>query len=185
MTNARDQIIQGALRCFAAKGYSASTIAEIEEAAGLSRGAGGTYAHFKTKRAILEAVIDAAVDQDDDVLAPQPDSLEGAARDGLAKLDEHRELMRLLFHDLDQFPELMERVVLRLLDGPYRLVAERTAAIAPNADAEAIATLLVGALVNFKLVETLVGPRPDTVDDDRIVHAWAHLYGLVIKGNQP
>ena len=174
----------GALRCFASKGYSATTITEIETAAELSPGAGGTYAHFKTKRAILEAVIDSVVDQDDDVLAPAPESLVAAARDGLAQLDNQQDLMRLMFHDLDQFPELMKRVVDRLIEGPYRLVAERTAAVAPEVDAEAVAALLVGGLVNFKLVETLVGSRPNGVSEDRIVEAWAHLYGLVIKGNQ-
>jgi hypothetical protein len=42
------------------------------------------------------------------VLASVPTSLEGAARDGLAQLDRHRDLMQILFRDLDQFPELQK-----------------------------------------------------------------------------
>ncbi len=181
MPNARDRIVAGAQSCFAAKGYTATTISDIETAAGLSPGAGGTYAHFASKRAILEAVIDAAVAQDDETLAPVPETLAGAARDGLAELDRQRDLMRLMFHDLDQFPELLQRVVGRLVGGPYRLVAERTAAVAPDVDAEATAALLVGALVNFKVIETLVGHHPGELSEERLVAAWAHLYRLLIE----
>ena len=181
MSNARERILDSARSCFAAKGYTATTIADIETAAGLSPGAGGTYAHFGSKKAILEAVIDAVVNQDDETLAPAPKTLAAAARDGLAELDRQRDLMRLMFHDLDQFPELLERVVDRLINGPYRLVAERTAAVAPNLDAEATAALMVGALVNFKVIETLVGQRPGGLSEDRLVDAWAHLYRLLIE----
>lgn len=183
--NARQRILEAASSCFAAKGYSATTIADIEAAAGLSPGAGGTYAHFGSKQAILEGVIDAVVDQPDEKLAPAPETLTDAALDGLAELDRHRDLMRLMFHDLDQFPNQMERVVDRLIEGPYRLVAERTATIAPEVDAEAVAALMVGALINFKVIETLAGKRPTDVSEERLASTWAHLYGLIIKDGQP
>lgn len=177
----RQRIIEAALECFGTKGYSATTIAEIERAAGLAPGTGGTYRHFESKQAILEAAVEAQLAVNDDVLAPAPASLEGAARDGLAQLDRQRDLMRVLFRDLDQFPELMTSVADRLIRGPYRLVAERTAAVAANIDAEAMAAIMVGALVNYKVIETMVGERPGGVDEDRLVAAWAHLYGLLIK----
>jgi AcrR family transcriptional regulator len=185
MDDPKARIVAAALSCFAAKGYSATTIAEIETAAGLSPGAGGTYRHFKSKRAILDAVIDGVVAQDDDVLAPAPTSLKGAARDALANMDRQRDFFLLLLRDLDQFPELLERVVDRLITGPYRIVAERTAAIAPNVDAEAMSALLLGALVNYKLIDMLVGQRPGSVSEARIVAAWAHLYALLIEAPKP
>ena len=40
---------------------------------------------------------------------------------------------------------------------------------------------MVGALVNYKVIETIVGERPGGVDTERLVAAWAHLYALVIK----
>jgi AcrR family transcriptional regulator len=181
----RSRVIAAALSCFAAKGFSATTIAEIEAAAGLSPGAGGTYRHFKSKRAILDAVIDSVVEQDDVVLAPVPKSLKGAARDALANMDRQRDVFLLLLRDLDQFPELLERVIDRLITGPYRVVAQRTAAVAPSIDAEATSALLLSALVNFKLIEMLVGSRLGSVSEDRIVAAWAHLYSLVIEGAKP
>jgi hypothetical protein len=114
-----------------------------------------------------------------------PKSLKGAARDALANMDRQRDVFLLLLRDLDQFPELLERVIDRLITGPYRVVAQRTAAVAPSIDAEATSALLLGALINFKLIEMLVGSRLGSVSEDRIVAAWAHLYSLVIEGAKP
>ena len=177
----RDRILDAGLECFGEQGYASTTIADIEAAAGLAPGTGGTYRHFASKQAILEGVIERELAANDDALAPVPTSLEGAARDGLAQLDRQRNLTRILFRDLDRFPELMADVVERLIRGPYRLVAERTAVVAPRVDAEALASIMVGALVNYKVIETMVGERPGNVDEDRFVKAWAHLYGLLIK----
>jgi AcrR family transcriptional regulator len=185
MSSPQQRILDAAMSCFASKGYAATTMADIETAAGLTPGAGGTYRHFASKQAILEAAIDALLAQDDAVLAPAPASLTAAARDVLAEFDWLRPLTQLLFRDLDQFPELLERVVARLVQGPYRLVAERIAAVAPSVDAEALAVLLVGGLINFKVIETLVGPGRGGVSEDRLVDAWEQLYALVLKQGAP
>lgn len=169
------------MQCFGDKGYAATTMSEIEAAAGLVPRTGGTYRHFSSKQAILEAAIEDELAANDEVLAPVPETLEGAARDGLAQLDRQRNLTRVMFRDLDQFPDLMASVVERLIRGPYRLVAERTEAVAPGVDGEAMAAVMVGALVNYKVIEAMVGERPGGVDEDRLVTAWAHLYGLLLK----
>src|SRR5690349_15648193 len=54
----RDQIIESAMRLFSRQGYRATTVAQIEEAAGLSPGSGGMYRHFPSKQAVLEATIE-------------------------------------------------------------------------------------------------------------------------------
>ena len=180
MPNARERVVEAAITCFAERGYGATTIALIEEAAGLSPGAGGTYRHFASKRAILDAAIEHVLSVDDDELAPVPTSLAGAARDGLAALDQRRDLMRLMFRDLDRFPDLMDRVVARLIAGPVRLVAERTASVAPHVDAEAVAVVMVGALINFKVIETMVGPDRAGVSETRLVDAWAHIFAALL-----
>src|SRR6201991_4999674 len=53
----RERIIDEALRLFAERGYSATSVAEIEAASGLSPGAGGLYRHFKSKYEVLAAAI--------------------------------------------------------------------------------------------------------------------------------
>ncbi len=181
----KSKVLAAALSCFAAKGYAATTMVEIEAAAGLAPGAGGTYRHFRSKRAILDAVIAAAVEQPDEVLAPDPTSLKGAARGALENLDRQRDLLGLLRRDLDQFPELQQRVMDRLIDGPIRLVAERTAAVAPHLDAEAVATLMLGALINFHQMETFIGGRQGGPSRERIVAAWADLYRSIVTTRPP
>src|SRR4051794_3479699 len=54
----RDQILEAAIGLFARRGYSSTTVAQIEEAAGLSPGSGGLYRHFPSKQALLESTID-------------------------------------------------------------------------------------------------------------------------------
>jgi AcrR family transcriptional regulator len=182
--DAKTRILDAALACFAARGYAATTITDIEQAAGMSPGAGGTYRHFRSKRAILEAAIDAELAVNDEVLAPAPVSLDAAARDALKQLDHQRNLTRVLFRDLDEFPDLQRRIVERLIQGPYRLVAERTAVAAPKLDAEAIAVLMVGSLVNVKVIEAMTGELPGGVSEDRLVEAWASLFALAIKAGR-
>src|SRR3954468_18996256 len=53
----RERIVSGALRVFAERGYSATSVAEIEAASGLSPGAGGLYRHFKSKYEVLAAAM--------------------------------------------------------------------------------------------------------------------------------
>lgn len=169
---------------FATKGFAATTMADIEEASGFVPRTGGTYRHFRSKQAILEAAIDAELTRNEEGLAPDPTSPEETARQGLAELDQQRDLMRVLFRDLDRFPDLLERTVDRLIDGPYRLSAERIRAVAPDVDAEAMAAIFLGSLVNFKVIEHLLGTRPGDVSDDRLVDAWAQLLWLLVEGNR-
>jgi DNA-binding transcriptional regulator YbjK len=49
----RQRIIDQAMRLFGEQGYAATTIAQIEAAAGLSPGSGSLYRHFPSKQALL------------------------------------------------------------------------------------------------------------------------------------
>ncbi len=98
----------------------------------------------------------------------------------LDSMDQIRDLTRMVLRDLDQFPELLTPVVDRLLEGPVRAVSASMSNVAPGIDGDAMATLLVGALVNVKVIEALAGKRPAAVDEDRLIAAWSHLYQLVL-----
>lgn len=164
--------------CFGAKGYAATTIADIEEAAGLAVGAGGTYRHFASKHAMLEAVVDAIVNVPDDELAPPGDDIEQTAHDALAYMN--ADMTRLFFRDLDDFPEQRAKIVDRQVTGPYRVVAERIAAASPDIDAEATAAVVLGSLIYFRVLEVLIGAGANGVSQDRFVAAWADLYRRVL-----
>src|SRR3954469_24220828 len=54
----RELLIDVALGLFASDGYRGTTIRKIEEAAGLTPGAGGLYRHFPSKEVLLLAAVD-------------------------------------------------------------------------------------------------------------------------------
>ncbi len=177
--DARLRILDAALDCFAAKGYKATTIVDIEEAAGLSPGSGGTYRHFKSKREMLEVAIERARADNDAFLAPVNTSMVGSAHDGIELFRRNRHLFTLLFRDLAQFPDLVGQVsdlVLRV----YRVAAERTAVITPDGDAEAIAVVVSGAMLSFGLFETMLGTHALDVDEERFAQAWGLMLNLLI-----
>ena len=179
--DARSRVVAAALRCFARRGFDGTSLADIELEAGFSPGAGSTYRYFPSKRSMLEAAVADALAHADALSRTEPRSLGEAGRLALASMDQLQDLTRIVLRDLDQFPELLMPVVDRLLEGPIRAVAARMSAFAPGIDGEAMATLLIGALVNVKVIEALGGQRRGAVDEDRLLAAWTHLYRLALE----
>jgi len=193
----RDRIVVAARGCFAAKGFAGTTIADIETAAGYTPRSGGVYRHFRSKEAMLEAVIEAELEANHrsviEVEDPAPDSdravvLEQVVRRGLGQLDRQADLMRILFGDLDQFPELVARVRTGLTDATYRDFADRLAAahsmgVIPDLDFEAVAVLAIGPVVDFKIKQHLLGFTPLDLTEDRLVHAWVHMFSQLFGGD--
>ena len=174
----KERILRAAMRCFADKGYAATTMADIEQAAGFQPRTGGTYRHFRSKFAILDAALDAELSARDEAAAAASSdagSVLETARAALRTLDGQRDLMKVLFRDLDAFPELFGRMSEQLIQSTYRETADRIAAMSPEADAEAIAAVTVGSLVNFKIIEAFTGRTPNDVDDERFAQAWAMI----------
>jgi AcrR family transcriptional regulator len=184
MTNeARSRIIAAAVECFAAKGFAATKIADIERAAGLSVGAGGTYRHFESKRAILEAVLDLVLDVPDEDIAPPGDDVEAIAHEMLDYM--RTDLLRIYLRDLDEFPDQRRRINERTIDTSYRAVANRIAATNPVIDADAAAAVLLGSLINFRINEALIGPDANGVDRDRFITTWGAIYRSILTDEPP
>src|SRR5258707_10822662 len=51
------------MRLFSQQGYKATSVAQVEAAAGLAPGSGALYHHFKSKEALLDAGIDRQLDR--------------------------------------------------------------------------------------------------------------------------
>lgn len=183
MESAKQRVLSAAIACFGAKGYAATTIAEIESAAGLSPGAGGTYRHFASKQAILEAVIEATVNVSDDEIASPGDDIEQTAHDSLAYMN--ADMMRIFLRDLDDFPEHRERIIDRTINGSHRVVATRIAEGNPDVDAQAAAAVMLGALTYFRMIDVVMGPGHNGVDQDRFVTTWAAIYRSLLDPSTP
>jgi AcrR family transcriptional regulator len=183
MPDARSRVLRAAARCFADKGYAGTTIADIEAAAGLTVGAGGTYRHFRSKRAILEAVIDATVAVPDDEVAPPGDDIEAIAHEMLDYM--RPQLIKIFLRDLDDFPEHRRRINDRMINTSYRVVAAKIAAANPDVDAEAAAAVLLGSLHNFRFNEVLIGPEANGVDRKRFIATWGAMYRELLSPRDP
>ena len=65
----RARVLQVARELFGRQGYKATTITQIEQAAGLSPGSGGLYRHFPSKKALLEESLKQQVESGPDLSA--------------------------------------------------------------------------------------------------------------------
>jgi AcrR family transcriptional regulator len=174
---------------FGRQGYHATTIAQIEAAAGLSAGAGGLYRHFPSKRALLEEGLRRQAEAGRPLLAylDDPGALAGlsrrdrflaVARAGLRRLGDERDVNRLLLRDLATFPDLLERVRRQELARVHEaltafLIRENPAGAQDHA---AVAAVLMAAVSHYWVMADVFGGRhPHGVDPDRFLGALTDL----------
>jgi AcrR family transcriptional regulator len=173
---------------FGRQGYHATTIAQIEAAAGLSAGAGGLYRHFKSKRALLEEGLNRQADAGRPLLGylADPGALRGlsrqdrflaVARAGLQRLGEERDVNRLLLRDLASFPDLLEQVRARELARVHEALTAFVRRESPEAgDPAALAAVLMAAVSHYWIMSDVFGGQhPHGVDADRFLVTLAGL----------
>ena len=59
----RERLVTEAMRLFSTKGYEATSVSQIEAAAGLAAGSGALYHHFRSKESLLAAGIARQLDR--------------------------------------------------------------------------------------------------------------------------
>jgi AcrR family transcriptional regulator len=181
------------MELFGRQGYHATTIAQIEAAAGLSAGAGGLYRHFASKRALLEE----GLDRQTAAGRPLLDSLAGAApaglpraelflavsHAGLRRLEEERDVNRLLLRDLAAFPDLLERVRAAELARVHEaLTGFVTREVPDNEDPAALAAVLLAAVSHYWIMtDVFAGTHPHGIGADRFLRTLAGL----VAGSAP
>lgn len=183
-TPTRERIVDEAMRLFSQHGYAATSIARIEEAAGLTPGAGGLYHHFKSKEAVLAAGIErqlerlGALRKIRHVLGSVGDlraELTLTARYVLAELDNESELLRILASDMRNRPQVLTTAVEELFSSTFTGFAEwidenATRPLSPN-EARAIAVFGLGSLLSSRVMRDVLG-IPVQVDDETLVDTW-------------
>ncbi|SEG92406.1 DNA-binding transcriptional regulator, AcrR family [Thermomonospora echinospora] len=201
-TSTRERIVTESLRLFADRGYAATSVAEIEAAAGLSPGAGGLYRHFRSKEEVLAAAVREHITRTREQIAsvmeiagdfagrPLEVRLKMACKAGLAKMREEQDLIRVLFRDLDQFPhlvaEMREGIVNPLYDSIATWLGSQPEYDDADEDWPAIASVLGGAVVNYWLSNESLYESPTRVDETRFVDGWVRLaLGLVAAEHSP
>lgn len=184
----RREILEAAFRCFARRGFHATTMQEIADEAGLS--AGAPYRYFDGKQALIEALAGAGREQKREALQRLQDgggadaltnvvraileSLRAPEADAAVRLDvrlwgealDHGELRAVVAAELDA------------LVGPIadHLRAERAAGrIRGDADPGAVARAVVALLIGFELQRAYA---PDLDVGDYAAAVRALLAGL-------
>src|SRR5947209_17437014 len=154
------------MRLFAERGFSGTSVADIEEAVGLQPRRGGLYKHFASKHDLLETAVRRHL-EDARSLAQTVSSLdvEGAAssesaarslltsigRVFLAEMDRLEALTRILEHDAARLGELTEAVKTEAVDLSYRTATRLLEQVVPAiTDADATAVVMLGSLVAFR-----------------------------------
>lgn len=191
-TTTRERIVDEAMRLFSEHGYSATSIAKIEAAAGLTPGAGGVYHHFASKEAVLAAGIErqlsrlGALREIRDVLGSLGDlkaELTLTARYVLAELDSESELLRILASDARNRPQLLTAAVEELVSSTFTgfatWIGESAQRPIAAEEATAIAVFGLGSLFSTRLLRDVLG-IPTQVDDQTLVDIWVQTMSTAL-----
>jgi AcrR family transcriptional regulator len=192
----KDRVVQEAMRLFGEQGYAATSIAQIEAAAGLSPGSGSLYKHFRSKAALLAEGITRLIDAGEQLRAlldTPPDPATAAlplrervayvAEAGLQRLGEERDFNRILMRDLQSFPELLARARDDEIRHNHLGLSKWLAVQAqsePEGDTErdweAVAAVLMDATAHYWLMRDIFGgEHPTGVSQSRYLHALVDL----------
>lgn len=181
----RQRIIEEAARLFSSQGYTATSVADIQLACGLTGGSGALYKHFGSKQAVLEAIVaqhlESIADGRRDLDPVIPDdtraALELVGRAIWATMEHNRDALRIIFRDLDQFPDLLDEMWQGVVGGLYQGAAEwiRQGVAAGRmtvADPDATASVLLASLTYYQILNAVIGRTPGDVGKEEFFAAW-------------
>ena len=181
----RERLVREATRLFSERGYGTTSVADIQLACGLTGGSGALYKHFPSKRALLEAVVrrhlgslSSGAHQVADSAAQDPRAFLRTVGDSvLSAIERDRDLLRIIFRDLDAFPDLLEEIWRGVLDNLYRSLTlwverERDAGRVSVDDPAATASVLLASLTYYQILDSLIGRTPGGIDRGRYLDAW-------------
>lgn len=185
----RQRVLTEAMRLFGEQGFSATTVAQIESAAGLRAGSGGLYRHFASKRELLEQGLRAQLASKQELMQfvdnpaphgglPLSERLMAVARAGLARLQAERDLNRIMLRDLRFFPELAELVRADEIEGIRRALSawlKVQVDPAPDLDWNALAAVLMNGVSHFWVLRDSLGSHPSGIEEGRYLETLVDL----------
>jgi AcrR family transcriptional regulator len=180
----RERLVTEAMRLFGEQGYRATSVAQIEAAAGLAPGSGALYHHFKSKEALLEAGIDRQLDRRRAMrdiralfagLGDLRSELTMLGRYVLAVLDEETQLLQIAARTPSDRSARLNNAYAALFDTLYAELADWVKGWAPRIsqqDAAAIAAIGVNALLGKRATSTLFHAPGTDIPDEQYIAAW-------------
>jgi AcrR family transcriptional regulator len=183
-TPTRERLVTEAMRLFGEQGYQATSITQIEAAAGLAPGSGALYHHFKSKEALLEAGIDRQLDRRramHDIrtlfagLGDLRIELTMLGRYVLTVLDEETRLLQIAARTPPDQSARLNNAYAALIDGLHAEVADWIKGWAPkisNQDAKAISAIGVNALLGKRATSTVFRAPGTDMQDEHYIAEW-------------
>lgn len=186
----RGRILTEAMHLFGVQGFGGTSIAQIEEAAGLRPGSGGLYRHFTSKDELLAAGIRETIRARSELLpsmVPEPGVstetiLRAVAEAGLRRLDDERDVNRILVRDLSSSPELLAFMRDAEIRTNHRaLVALLVAIGGAESDTEALAAVLINAISHYWLLRDVFGgEHPLGISEERYLATLVTMTATLI-----
>ncbi|NMO01231.1 TetR/AcrR family transcriptional regulator [Gordonia sp. TBRC 11910] len=189
----RDRLIDEAMRLFGEQGYRATSVAQIEKAAGLTPGSGGLYHHFRTKESLLEAGIDRQLDRMNALrdirqifegLTDLRSELTVLGRYTLSVIDEEAQLLRIVSSELRDRPRKLADTIAGLVGESYAGMAQWILRRAPDVDpgvAQGIAAVALNALFAHRMMPDILGAQAVSVDEDALIAEWVTMVAARVE----
>ncbi|MDZ7886623.1 MAG: helix-turn-helix domain-containing protein [Mycobacterium sp.] len=180
----RERLVTEAMRLFSEQGYRATSVAQIESAAGLAAGSGALYHHFKSKESLLEAGIDRQLDRRHAMrdirslfagLGELRTELTMLGRYLLTVIDEESQLLQIAARTTTNRSSRLDDAYAALIDGLYTELADWiggwAAELSPS-ECRTIAVIAVNSLLGKRATALLFHADAVTVPDDRYLAEW-------------
>jgi AcrR family transcriptional regulator len=189
----KDRLVTEAMRLFGEQGYQATSITQIEAAAGLAPGSGALYHHFRSKEALLEAGIDRQLDRRramHDIrtlfagLGDLRIELTMLGRYVLAVLDEEAQLLQIAARTPPNQSPRLNNAYAALIEGLRAEVTDWIKGWATNAspaDVKAVASVAVDALLGKRATNAVFRLTATDMDDERYIGEWMAMIAGRVK----
>lgn len=183
-TPTRERLVTEAMRLFSARGFEATSVSQIESAAGLSAGSGALYRHFKSKDALLDAGINRQLDRRramHDIralfagLGDLRAELTALGRYLLTVIDQEIELLQIAARTPTGLSERLDTAYAALVDGLTAELAGWIGAWSPEESERTctvLATLGVNSLLGARYATSLFHQQDARLPDDEYLSEW-------------
>ncbi|MDF2583643.1 MAG: TetR family transcriptional regulator [Mycobacterium sp.] len=183
----RDRLLTEAMRLFSDKGFEATSVSQIESAAGLAAGSGALYRHFKSKDALLAAGIDRQLDRRTAMgdiralfagLGDLRSELTVLGRYLLSVIDQESELLQIAARTPAGLSEHLDTAYAALVDGLTAELAGWIESWSPElADTErhVLAALGVNSLLGARFATNLFRRNDGAIPDADYLAEWTKL----------
>ncbi|OHV04857.1 TetR/AcrR family transcriptional regulator [Mycobacterium talmoniae] len=191
----RDRLVAEAMRLFSEQGYRATSVAQIEAAAGLAPGSGALYHHFKSKELLLEAGIDRQLDRRRAMrdiralfagLGDLRTELTLLGRYLLTVLDEESQLLQIAARSPAEQSTRLNDAYAALVDGLYAELADWIRGWAPHLgadDAKTIAVVGANALLGKRATGALFHAPATEMPDELFLAEWTTMLALRVESS--